>query len=639
MKYKQYRPGMALNGFFDNTEIPMMQMMHLRQLDFPISRGVSYERTVDEFLRQLVVNDVLRPLRDKKDMVILLDAQGALVEKSGQWSLLFMPGCPEQQTLEEDCDMAAVYRDLLRKEKKGEVCRIAVPKRSQKTLISGLSPFNILDEYCQHQSKGYLAVAERVVFAGPEELFSHVPFCHYGALTTVDRDEVENYSAIKSLLDDYIFQFDNVENEDFPRPLSIAVFGAPGSGKSFGLKQLAGSCGRFNIISLNLSQYASPAELFESFHEAFQYEGGKIPLIFFDEFDSELNGVPRGWLKYFLAPMQDGEYLMNGRVCPIHGAVFVFAGATASSFAEFLPSNEEEEKKFRKVKGTDFVSRLKGILNVKGPNPLSVTDRSHIIRRAMLLRSQIIRKVPSIYDEKGGLVNISRSLLAVLLTVSEYRHGARSLEFILDMSRLSHVHRFTPSCLPVDEQLDLHLDVEDFQRRLAFEQMAGDLVEKYAEIAHGNFRSRRIEAARRRGDSEEQITQLTEEPDMAEWAQLDECYRESYYSQFRYIGVSLQDYDLDIGMRPVLEGGRDTIDELYGPVLEELAEIEHQRWMKDKMADGWQYGPYSPELKTSPELVPYEELDEKVREEIRISVRDLPANLRGIGYELYRKSF
>ena len=112
---------MALAGFFEDDAVPMMQMLHLRQLDFPISRGVSYERTVDEFLKQLVVNDVLRPLRDRKDMVILLDAQGALVEKSGQWSLLFMPGCPEQHTLEEDCDMQAVYRDLLRKEKKGEV--------------------------------------------------------------------------------------------------------------------------------------------------------------------------------------------------------------------------------------------------------------------------------------------------------------------------------------------------------------------------------------------------------------------------------------------------------------------------------------------------------------------------------------
>lgn len=638
MKYRQYKPGMALAGFFEDDAVPMMQMLHLRQLDFPISRGVSYERTVDEFLKQLVVNDVLRPLRDRKDMVILLDAQGALVEKSGQWSLLFMPGCPEQHTLEEDCDMQAVYRDLLRKEKKGEVCRIAVPRRSQKALISGTSPFNILDEYCQHQNQGYLSVAERIVYAGPQELFAHVPFCHYGALTTVDKDEVENYSAIKSLLDDYIFQFDHVEDDDFPRPLSIAVFGAPGSGKSFGLRQLAMSCGRFNIISLNLSQYASPQDLFESFREAFQYEGGKIPLIFFDEFDSELNGVPRDWLKYFLAPMQDGEYMMNGRVCPIHGAVFVFAGATASCFNDFLPSSEEEEAQFRKVKGTDFVSRLKGILNVKGPNPMSVTDRSHIIRRAMLLRSQIIRKVPSIYDEKGGLINMSRSLLAVLLTVSEYRHGARSLEFILDMSRLSKVHRFTPSCLPVDEQLDLHLDVEDFQRRLAFEQMAGDLVEKYAQIAHENACSRRIEAARRRGGSEQQIESLLQEPDMAQWPQLDEFYREGYYSQFRYIGVRLQDYNLDIGMRPVLEGGRDTIVELYGPVLEELARIEHERWMKDKLSSGWQYGPFNGELKTTPELVPYEKLDETVKDEIRLSVRDLPANLRGIGYELYRKA-
>ena len=60
--------------------------------------------------------------------------------------------------------------------------------------------------------------------------------------------------------------------------------------------------------------------------------------------------------------------------------------------------------------------------------------------------------------------------------------------------------------------------------------------------------------------------------------------------------------------------------------------------MKDKLSSGWQYGPFNGELKTTPELVPYEKLDETVKDEIRLSVRDLPANLRGIGYELYRKA-
>ena len=60
-------------------------------------------------------------------------------------------------------------------------------------------------------------------------------------------------------------------------------------------------------------------------------------------------------------------------------------------------------------------------------------------------------------------------MLSALLSVSEYRHGSRSLEFILDMSRLTEVNRFTPACLPIDEQPDIHLDVTDFRKRLSYE--------------------------------------------------------------------------------------------------------------------------------------------------------------------------
>ena len=143
---------------------------------------------------------------------------------------------------------------------------------------------------------------------GTDHLFRHVPVCRYRVLSTVDLGEIENYHAIKTLLDEYIYAYDHRDaGEDAPKPISIAVFGPPGSGKSFGVKQIALSRGRFRITSLNLSQYDSVPQLFHALHQALRYEDGLIPLIFFDEFDSELGGVSRGWLKYFLAPMQDGE--------------------------------------------------------------------------------------------------------------------------------------------------------------------------------------------------------------------------------------------------------------------------------------------------------------------------------------------
>ena len=638
--YQPYQSGLLLAQAFSPSKTPLLRMEHLRQLDFPISREISYERTVDEFLLQLAVNDALRALRSRKDMVILLNEEGALIREDWHWSLLFTPNRSEKRTLDDSSDLYQVLCSLAQRRQDGEVCRVAVPDRSLKTLVSGSDPFCILDEFCKSQPGGYLAVAQNIVLEGTDHLFRHVPVCRYRVLSTVDLGEIENYHAIKTLLDEYIYAYDHRDaGEDAPKPISIAVFGPPGSGKSFGVKQIALSRGRFRITSLNLSQYDSVPQLFHALHQALRYEDGLIPLIFFDEFDSELGGVSRGWLKYFLAPMQDGEYTLDGSPLPIPGAVFVFAGATASSFSEFLPQAPEDVHRFQAIKGPDFVSRLKGILDIKGPNPTCVTDKKHIIRRAMLLRSLILKNVKGICHPDTGRVDISRGLLCALLRVSEYRHGARSIEFILGMSRLAGASRYTPSCLPLAAQLDIHVDVQDFMRKLTYEQMMGEAVEQYAFTAHEKYRQKHLADAQARGATPKELSLVRQEPEMADWSDLDEFYKEGHRSQIRYLGERLESFNMSIGLRPVLPGAADTIMDLYGPVLEQLSELEHERWMKDKRADGWRYGKRDSELKLHPDMRPYQELDESTKEFIRMSVRNVPDYLKEIGYELYRKSF
>jgi len=639
--YKNYEPGTDLAvSFKDNNLIPLLQMEHLRQLDLPITRKISYERTIDEFCLQLAVNDYLRPLKKHTEMVILLDAQGAIIEEDSNFSLLFTPDKQEQFSLAADAPLYPVLKELLRKERTGEVCRAKIPKRSMRAIVSGVSPFSILDEYCSTYPGGYLSAAEKIVCEGTDELFAHVPLCRYGNLSTADLDEIENYNTIMALFEDYIHQYDIRDSGDSLQPLSVAVFGAPGTGKSYGVRQIASTCRRFSVRSLNLSQYTLPADLFEALATALECDKDEIPLIFFDEFDTELNGQAYGWLKYFLAPMQDGEYSTHGRQHTIRGAVFVFAGGTASSFSEFVHREADDPEGYRKSKAPDFISRLKGMLNIKGPNPVGITDQRHVIRRAMLMRELIEKKTPAIYDPQTGLVNISRGLLSALLRVSEYRHGSRSLEFILAMSRLSEIDRFTPSSLPLDAQLDIHLDVQDFRRKLAFENMMGDVVIRYAQITHEKYCAHRIDEARRLGASENDITLMCEEPEMAAWDELDERFKHNRRSQIRYLGEKLQSYNIDLGLRPVLPEAEDTITELYGPVMEELAQIEHERWVMDKKKSGWRYGEIrNDDLKLTPDLVPYGDLDERTRDKIRAFVRFIPEYLNAIGYELYRKSF
>ena len=126
---------------------------------------------------------------------------------------------------------------------------------------------------------------------------------------------------------------------------------------------------------------------------------------------------------------------------------------------------------------------------------------------------------------------------------------------------------------------------------------------------------------------------------MEPWERLDEFFKEGYRSQIRYMGERLESYQISSGVRPVLPNTADAISELYGPTLELLAEIEHERWMRDKKAEGWRNGKTDRELKLTTELVPYDQLDEETREMIRKSLRTLPMNLKEIGYELYTKSF
>ena len=111
-QYCEYIPGKRLKEAFSDERIPLMTMDHLRALDFPISRNISYERTVDEFLVQLATNDTLRPLRNRSEMVVLLNEEGALILNQGQWTLYFTPDKRECATLSEDANLYAVLKGI-----------------------------------------------------------------------------------------------------------------------------------------------------------------------------------------------------------------------------------------------------------------------------------------------------------------------------------------------------------------------------------------------------------------------------------------------------------------------------------------------------------------------------------------------
>lgn len=346
-----------------------------------------------------------------------------------------------------------------------------------------------------------LELAKRIVMNGIKNVqrdFSSrkFPIGRFDKLVSVDRQEIEGLRSIKNILGEYC----NSTARD--RPISLAVFGPPGSGKSYGVKQIAREvAGDIAIqdFTFNLAQFVSFSEVTKQLLTVRDAAlENKLPLVFFDEFDSEMGKQqPLGWLKYFLSPMQDGRFQHDQAMLGIGRAIFVFAGGLASTHAEFnnhddfwrkaYPSSGNTDI-FKTAKGPDFHGRLRGYLNIMGPNPVlgefnPVTsnkpdkardelvalertrydgqDFIYVVRRAILIR-QTIEEFHGAASGKAlldadGRARIDDDVMNALLLNEGYHHGVRSLQAILEMSSLFNQGRISKTTLPPWEQCAMHV--------------------------------------------------------------------------------------------------------------------------------------------------------------------------------------
>lgn len=296
---------------------------------------------------------------------------------------------------------------------------------------------------------------------GIDELLKKVPLVSFGDLTAVLREEIEGLRAIHRLMSEYNARSVN------RRPLSIAVFGAPGSGKSFSVKCVAqaidGGHREFETLEFNLSQFSEPEQLYAALHQVRDSAlSGKMPLVFWDEFDCDFH-EPYGWLRYFLAPMQDGKFTQGESTHSVGNAVFVFAGGRATQMDEFRADVGSN----RALKGPDFLSRLQGFLNVAGlDHDDDILLGGVLVRRAILLRSLLFKYAPNIArgrkETKSKYLDIDDAIVSAFLCTKRFRYGARSIETILAMSSLHGKTRFEPSFLPSPEQIHLHVENEEW---------------------------------------------------------------------------------------------------------------------------------------------------------------------------------
>ena len=466
-------------------------------------------------------------------------------------------------------------------------------------------------------------VAYNTLTTGKDPVLDKVPVGQFGKLKTLDRTEIESFRSIKNLMVEYLSKgFQN-------RPLSIAIFGPPGSGKSFGATEVAKSIGEESITSLefNISQWESPDDLIKALHQVRDTVlRGSVPLVFFDEFDSNFQGLPLGWLKYFLDPMQSGVFKHGDITHPIGKSIFIFAGGTSETLKNFSREgcDEKEIKLFKEAKGPDFLSRLRGYVNILGVNKISENDRLYMIRRAILLRSLLERKARHLFNSTG-ILQIDPGVRRAMIKVPEYRHGVRSMEAILDMSMLTGKRVFEQSALPPPQQLKLHVDAELFSKLVTMDVLFGEKREELARIIHNSFLEDLKKSKEKRPKND---------PAIQPWDTLAEHYKESNRQQADNIPRYL--HAIGYGFSPVV--GREPVKvKLSSDEIERMAKMEHDRWVSEKLAAGWKYGRKRDiERKTHPCICDWDKLPQKEQDKDRHTVRRFPDYLAQANFEIYK---
>lgn len=650
----------------------------LRNCDVQISKDVSWEKTTEDLLWEFSYNPTLKSIAEYATVIVSFDAVGSFVyDKENGSVLLYDPNGNEQSYYANyagrmigytSCLTAAIAKEIIENPETFEISKGIQNGISamRKLLNEGYTfsdgkldfPYSeIVEEILKNNSpllsdfqikisksgddnitsqywtmlgekyKGNLKkLAENIVYRGLENSDMDAPIKKIGHLSTVDRKEIESFGIIQSLISEYC------SKSKQKRPLSLAVFGAPGSGKSFGISQIADALfkGVIKKIEFNLSQLNGVDDFHNALHQVRDLSlTGYIPLVFWDEFDTALEGQPLGWLRHFLAPMQDGAFQSGQVVHPIGQAIFVFAGGTSETMDGF--GKNLDETTYRSAKVPDFVSRLKGFVNILGPNPYKddvISDPHYIIRRAILLRSMLQNNASQCV--KDGKLSIDSGILNAFLRIGKYKHGARSMETIITMSQLQGKKTFNRSSLPPTVLLDLHVNGQEFMSLVGEIKWTPHLIEELAKVQHEQIWCKK---RKEEGFVYSEITDKEKKAShlLVDYEKLSEEDKKSSRDTIKAIPEKLNAAGYFIvPKRGDTLGAKFTEEE-----IEFLAEKEHEIWMKEKIKRGWQFNKNrNDELKHHDCLIEWAELPEEQRQKDRDNIIHIPHFLSLAGYTI-----
>ena len=696
------------NAKVPERALAVVTLSDLRCSPVRISGGISWERTALELVRELEVNPALADLRHFAHVIIPIYSEGALWRrqgrdgseytlffdarhmeheffKSGEWeggaygySTVFTAaltaGLSASQRDPQDALPGAIRNGLHAMRLLhvlGHGPDVGNPDFPVKPIVevvrfgkAGLSGFHAkafgefadvpvpLPEALAPASEWAIALsdphrpageplyglARRVAVYGESQL-RDIPHACFGKLMTADRHEIEALRNLKTLMDDY------VRDTDMTKPLSLAVFGPPGAGKSFGVKEIAHEVlgKKCHVLEFNLSQFTE-ADLAGAFHQVRdKVLEGKMPVVFWDEFDSS----EYKWLRLLLAPMNDGKFQEGQLTHPIGRCIFIFAGGTSPDLESFgvqapaatIAVEAPEAKAWRQfqlLKGPDFISRIHGSLNVLGPNPkrsratqagtgtAGIQDVEFPLRRAILLRALLGCKGCHRLEMESGL-------LSAMLEVGAYSNGARSFEKICLALRTAAGKDgpYRPSHLPADAVLGMNVtDLTEFKNLLTRDEAFKSQAHLLAKVFHDVWR-----AGKRAKLGSKSF---------------------NYDCEFDDLPIDKKNDNIDAAMRmprnlllggyrlvPGKPAGKDTTAEIPAHLVEIMAQEEHYQWMENAVANGMRQQRPG-ELRNDQQLIhdcilAWTDLPEDIREYDRWFIRKYPEFAESAGFSIVTK--
>ncbi len=155
-------------------------------------------------------------------------------------------------------------------------------------------------------------------------------------------------------------------------------------------------------------------------------------------------------------------------------------------------------------------------------------------------------------------------------------------------------------------------------------------VDQFARAIHQAYT--RIREAEAGGDASKREA-LAGDDSTRPWDDLSEDFRESSRQMADHIFIKLR----SLGFEAVpLTDGRPAVSSLTGGQIEALAEMEHRRWVAERLIAGWRQapGPKNLEERTNPNLVAWNKLTSAIQDYDRKLVALIPELLGGAGKKI-----